>query len=125
MTSERLHVLLRGQPVGILERSDSQAQPAFTYDPDHVASSSLALSASLPLQRETYAPDRVAPYLRGLLPENRDTLNAWADRLGTNADDVFTMLARMGWDCPGAVQFCIEGALPACALASDAPTHGR
>jgi serine/threonine-protein kinase HipA len=108
---ERLRVLLRGQPVGVLERSDSQAQPAFTYDPHHVASSSFALSASLPLQRETYAPERVAPYLKGLLPENRDTLNAWADRLGTNADDVFAILARMGWDCPGAVQFCLEDAL--------------
>ena len=111
MTAERLLVLLRGQPVGTLERIDDRLQPTFTYDPGHVASSGIALSASLPLRRETYRAEPVAPYLRGLLPENRDTLTAWADQLSTDADDVFAILARMGWECPGAVQFCAEDRL--------------
>lgn len=111
MTAERLLVLLRGQPIGTLERIDVRSQPAFTYAPDHVASSGIALSASLPLRRETYRAEHVAPYLRGLLPESRDTLAAWADRLSSDADDVFAMLANMGWDCPGAVQFCAEDRL--------------
>lgn len=104
-------MLLHGQPVGHLDRTVENASPSFAYDPDYVDRGTLALSASLPLSKDTYRPDRVAPYLRGLLPENRDTLDRWAAMLGTAPDDVFGMLAHMGWDCPGAVQFCPEDKL--------------
>jgi len=111
MSVNRLFVLLHGSVIGSLEQTEARGAPSFTYDADHVAASGLALSASLPLQRDTYRAEKVMPYLRGLLPENRQTLQAWGDKLGTDPDDVFAMLAHMGWDCPGAVQFCREDEL--------------
>lgn len=111
MSRERLLILLHGDVVGVLEQSDVPGASSLTYEVGHVAVSGAVLSASLPLQRSTYPPARVMPYLRGLLPESRPTLLTWGDRLGTDPDDVLAMLAFMGWDCPGAVQFCRESDL--------------
>ena len=63
----------------------------------------------LPLTTATTPSRAVAPYLHGLLPESESTRERWAIRTGANADDPFGMLASMGWDCPGAVQFCRLG----------------
>lgn len=103
----RLAVLLYGSLIGWLER-EGHDQPAFTYTPQYVTSGSVALSLRLPIGSQTIAAKRVLPYLRGLLPENINTRRQWAQTLGTDPDDTFTMLAQMGWDCPGAVQFCHE-----------------
>lgn len=104
--TESLAVLLYGQVVGQLERTDPGALPAFRYDEDYVASGRVPLSLRLPIAQTSYSEPRVEPYLRGLLPENGATLGRWADRLGVAPDDSFAILAEMGWDCPGAVQFC-------------------
>ncbi len=104
--AESLAVLLYGQVVGRLERTDRGALPTFSYEDAYVASGSVPLSLRLPIARTTYPAQRVEPYLRGLLPENRETLGRWADRLGVAADDIFAILAEMGWECPGAVQLC-------------------
>ena len=103
---ERLAVLLYGQLVGSLERVGEGSLPSFTYDSAYVATGRVSLSLRLPIATGPYAARRVEPYLRGLLPENRETRERWADQLGVAPDDVFAMLAEMGWDCPGAVQFC-------------------
>jgi serine/threonine-protein kinase HipA len=106
VTVRRLAVLLYGRVVGRLEQADVVTAPTFTYDTDYVADGSVALSARLPVRRDAFDAQRVAPYLHGLLPENVDARQRWAQQLGTTADDTFGMLAQMGWDCPGAVQFC-------------------
>jgi len=105
MTSERLDVLLHGQPIGWLERSSSEADPTFTYAPDYVDEGTIALSARLPIQYAPFAAERVSPYLQGLLPESSDVRLRWSQQLQVTPDDAFGMLAVMGWDCPGAVQF--------------------
>ena len=104
--AERLAVLLYGQMVGQLNRAERRAPPTFTYDGAYVASGSVPLSVRLPIATSTYSGRRVEPYLLGLIPENRGTRERWADQLDVAPDDVFAMLAEMGWDCPGAVQFC-------------------
>jgi serine/threonine-protein kinase HipA len=104
--AERLAVLLYGQVVGRLDRTARGALPTFSYDDAYVASGGVPLSLRLPIAPTTYPEHRVEPYLRGLLPENRETLGRWAERLGVAADDIFAFLAEMGWECPGAVQFC-------------------
>ena len=68
----------------------------------------MALSARLPIQRGPYSAKRAKPYLFGLLLENEDARAACSDQLGVSVDDAFGILAVMGWDCPGAVQFCRE-----------------
>jgi serine/threonine-protein kinase HipA len=104
--TERLAVLLYGQLVGHLDRTLGGAPPTFRYDDAYVDSGRVPLSLRLPIASTTYPAHRVEPYLRGLLPENRETLAQWTDRLGVAPDDIFAILAEMGWDCPGAVQFC-------------------
>lgn len=106
MSSERLAVLLHGEIVGHLERADSQEDPSFTYTSDYVSDGTIALSARLPIQSTRFSSDKVMPYLLGLVPENSDARERWARRLQVSPDDAFGMLATMGWDCPGAVQFC-------------------
>lgn len=105
--AERLLVLLSGVEAGVLERAGSE-DPTFTYLPEYVASGDIALSARLQIQEKTHPASRVRPYLAGLLPENPDARGVWAAALDVNAQDAFGLLAGMGWDCPGAVQFCRE-----------------
>jgi serine/threonine-protein kinase HipA len=104
--AERLAVLLYGDLVGHLDRDREATQPTFTYTADYADSGTVPLSLRLPIAERTYPAQRVEPYLRGLLPENPETRTRWADRLDTAPDDIFGILAVMGWDCPGAVQFC-------------------
>ncbi len=109
--SEELLVLLYDEVVGRLHRSGPDEPPSFTYLAEYVRSGRVGLSAKLPISSTTYPPEKVAPFLAGLLPENRDTRARWARSLGTDEDDLFSMLSQMGWDCPGAVQFCRPGEL--------------
>jgi serine/threonine-protein kinase HipA len=104
--AERLAVLLYGQVVGQLERTAGGDLPTFSYDDAYAAAGTVPLSLRLPIALTAYSGRQVEPYLRGLLPENRATLGRWADRLGVAPDDIFALLAEMGWECPGAVQFC-------------------
>ncbi|WP_223830481.1 HipA N-terminal domain-containing protein [Nocardiopsis quinghaiensis] len=109
--TERLAVLLSGEVMGYLERAASDEDPTFSYTAEYVRDGEVALSARLPVQRAAHPAQRVKPYLFGLLPENEDARAAWSDQLGVSVDDAFGILAAMGWDCPGAVQFCREEAL--------------
>ena len=104
--TDRLVVLLYGEVVGYLDRAEQGVDPSFTYDSGYVRDGEVALSARLPLRHQPYSPEKTAPYLLGLLPENSQTRDLWARRLSTSPDDTFGILAEMGWDCPGAVQFC-------------------
>jgi serine/threonine-protein kinase HipA len=103
---ELLHVRLHGETIGYLERGSAAEDPSFTYDSDYIARRSVPLSANLPIGSTTYDSAKVAPYLLGLLPESQDARSTWANKLGTSDNYAFEMLSQMGWDCPGAVQFC-------------------
>ncbi|MEV6283122.1 HipA domain-containing protein [Kribbella sp. NPDC051770] len=103
--SDRLAVLLYGDVVGHLDRTDERSAATFGYTDSYASLGEVALTARLPLAVTTFPGSRTEPYLRGLLPENPATLDLWSRRLGTGPDDLFGILAAMGWDCPGAVQF--------------------
>ena len=110
--TERLAVLLDGAVIGHLSRSAAREEPEFTYAPAYVRDGEVALSGRLPLRLDTYPAKSVMPYLAGLLPESLEAREAWATQMeGVDADDAFSMLAVMGRDCPGAVQFCAEDAV--------------
>jgi serine/threonine-protein kinase HipA len=106
--TDRLLVLLYGDVIGVLEREDAGDAATFAYSASYAADGEVALSARLPIRQAAFAAERVEPYLAGLLPENAETRALWASRLDADPDDAFAMLAQMGWDCPGAVQFCRE-----------------
>lgn len=109
---EELVVLLQGRVAGMLRRATGgshtfEYHDAWRNDPD-----AFPLSLALPLAGRVHEGASVTYYLRGLLPDSEPRLNAIAHRYGVPADDPFAILAHIGEDCPGAVQFSPPERLP-------------
>lgn len=111
MAVRDLLVVLYGVEVGRIHQRSAVSEPEFTYDPSYVESGSTPLSVRMPLSDTTYRGRSVRAYLEGLLPEDLSTRMNWGAQLGVDPADTLAVLARMGWDCPGAVQFCEPDAL--------------
>ncbi|WP_051267490.1 type II toxin-antitoxin system HipA family toxin [Nakamurella lactea] len=106
MSALKLLVLLSGDLVGSVTRTESSAKTEFQYDPDYLTGgATVPLSTRLPLARTRFGERAIKPYLEGLVPEDPQVRRRWADRWGTGQTDAISLLAAMGWDCPGAVQF--------------------
>lgn len=111
----QLDVRLDGfdDPIGTLSSNEGGAAQ-FAYA-EHYASrpDALALSLSLPLQRDPYGDFATRAYFDNLLQE-RDT--ARADIIAKYRlanDDIVGILAHLGKDCAGAVSVLPEGSPPA------------
>ena len=103
---DELLVLLHGEVVGRLLQREVGFEPTFEYTEKYAIDGSVALSASLPLQSTPFDGKKVQPFLMGLLPDDEDVRSQIARRVPTHRDDSFALLAEVGKDCPGAVQFC-------------------
>lgn len=105
---DALRVLLLGSPIGVLFRS-SRGELTFGYERDYASGSGPALSPDLPLGHRPFKGEKVLAYLEGLLPDDPAVRQRWAARFDVR-DEAFDLLAHMGLDCPGAVQFLPEDA---------------
>lgn len=74
--------------------------PGWLPDPD-----AFPLSLSMPLRTDPYPRDAVEPWLANLLPDDEDVRRAWSARFHVSRHNVFGLLAEVGEDCAGAVQF--------------------
>ena len=74
--------------------------PAWREAPD-----AYPLSLSMPLAAETHGPNAIDAFLWGLLPDNEIVLERWARRFQISARNVFALIANVGEDCAGAVQW--------------------
>lgn len=103
--SEELIVLLGGREIGRVRR-EAKARLTFIYD-DHwrEADEAYSLSLSMPLAAAEHGPNVVEPFLWGLLPDNERVLDRWARKFQVSARDPFALIANVGEDCAGAVQF--------------------
>lgn len=111
---DNLFVLLGGEVAGTLTRSNRQGQIEFTYDDRwRLGSEAYALSLSLPLAGRTFAGQAVSYYLKGLLSDDPSRLSRIAAQYGVAPSDAFGLLANIGEDCPGAVQFARSDRLDA------------
>jgi serine/threonine-protein kinase HipA len=63
------------------------------------------LSISMPLAPDQYGHRKIEPFLWGLLPDNEIVLGQWARKFHVSARSAFGLLANVGEDCAGAVQF--------------------
>lgn len=103
---DHLIVLLGGEQAGTLVPSVSEERIDFTYDDQwRAAPNAYALSLSLPLAGRRFAGKSVAYYLKGLLSDDPSRLRRIAAQFGVAPTDSFGLLAHIGEDCPGAVQF--------------------
>jgi serine/threonine-protein kinase HipA len=99
-------VLLSGRIVAHVERTRAGVL-RLTYEADARGASDTPVSLSLPPTLGTFTGAVVEGYLWGLLPDNDRALRAIASRYGADSRDPLGLLAAVGKDCAGAVQFCL------------------
>jgi serine/threonine-protein kinase HipA len=103
--TEPLSVLLEGRVVGQLERR-AGGKLSFEYDAAwRSAEDAYPLSLSVPLAAARHEHRPVSAYQWGVLPEKPLVLDHWTRQFQVSPADAFALLAHVGEDCPGAVQF--------------------
>lgn len=103
--SKELSVLLSNRVVGRVIQDD-RGKLSFTYDEAwRDVRGSYPLSLSMPLAALEHRHDEISAYLWGLLPDNELVLDRWAKRFRVSARNPFALIANVGEDCAGAVQF--------------------
>ena len=103
--TEELIALLGGREIGRVHR-EAKARLSFTYDRAwREADEAYPLSLSMPLAAAEHGPDVVEPFLWGLLPDNEQVLDRWARKFQVSVRNPFALIANVGEDCAGAVQF--------------------
>lgn len=107
-----LSVYLNGRLVGRLRRQASGAID-FQYAPDWLAwEHALPVSLSLPLREDRYIGDPVIAVFDNLLPDADPIRRRLAERVQADGYDAYSLLAKIGRDCVGALQFLPEDAEP-------------
>lgn len=107
-----LNIYLNSRLVGRLRRQTSGAID-FQYDPDWLSwEHALPVSLSLPLREDRYSGDPVIAVFDNLLPDNQPIRRRIAERVHADGYDAYSLLAKVGRDCVGALQFLPDGAEP-------------
>jgi serine/threonine-protein kinase HipA len=105
MTDNVLTALLGGQVVGEVQRRRG-GRLTFTYDSTWRRwRKAFPLSLSMPLAAAKHDHDRIEAFLWNLLPDNQHVLDAWGRRFQVSPRNAFSLIAEVGEDCAGAVQF--------------------
>lgn len=113
MTVNELTAVMNGAAIGKVVRERS-GRLRFDYaDAWRQHPEAVPLSLSMPLIRTTHAHAAIDAFLWGLLPDNEQTLARWASHFHVSARNAFGLLAHIGEDCAGAVQFVPADRLPA------------
>jgi serine/threonine-protein kinase HipA len=104
-----LRVLLNNRRVGRLGKAASGAID-FRYDQSWLDwEHALPVSLSLPLREDAYRGEPVVAVFDNLLPDSDALRRRVADKVGAAGTDAYSLLAAIGHDCVGALQFLAEG----------------
>lgn len=104
-----LNVFLNGRLVGQLRRESSGAID-FQYDREWLDwQHTFPVSLSLPLREDRYIGDPVTAVFDNLLPDNEDVRRTFAAHKQADGIDPYSLLAVIGRDCVGALQFLPDG----------------
>jgi serine/threonine-protein kinase HipA len=107
-----LNVYLNARLVGRLRRQASGAID-FQYDSEWLAwENALPVSLSLPLREDRYVGDPVIAVFDNLLPDSDVIRRRLAQRVHADGADAYSLLAKIGRDCVGALQFLPDGVTP-------------
>ena len=107
-----LNVYLNARLVGRLRRQASGAID-FQYDPEWLSwDQALPVSLSLPLREDRYIGDPVIAVFDNLLPDSEPIRRRLAERVRADGSDAYSLLAEIGRDCVGALQFLPDGVAP-------------
>ena len=103
--TKTLIALLDGKEAGRVVRNN-HGKFVFTYDEQwRNADTAYPLSLSMPLALAEHPNAKVDPFLWGLLPDNEIVLGSWARKFHVSPRNAFSLIACVGEDCAGAVQF--------------------
>lgn len=112
MTDQHLLALLDGRGIGEVRR-DPRNRLSFRYGPEwRSAREAVPLSLSMPLSAADHAGVVVEAFIWGLLPDNELVVERWAKTFHVSARNPFALIANVGEDCAGAVQFVRPEKLP-------------
>ena len=115
-----LDVYLNGRLVGQFRREATGAVD-FKYDQTWLDwDNAIPVSLSLPLREDRFVGDPVFAVFDNLLPDNADIRRRVAEKMGAAGNDAHSLLAAIGRDCVGALQF-----LPAGQPVPEAAIEGR
>jgi HipA-like protein len=104
MTKE-LIALLDGRETGVVAR-DNQGKLTFIYDEAwRNAADAYPPSISMPVVLAEHGNAKIDPFLWGLLPDNEIILSNWAHKFHVSARNAFYLIASVGEDCAGTIQF--------------------
>lgn len=104
-----LRVLLNNRLVGHLTKAPSGAID-FRYDDSWLAwEHAFPVSLSLPLREDAYRGEPVTAVFDNLLPDSEALRRRVAEKVGAGGTDAYSLLAAIGRDCVGALQFVRDG----------------
>jgi serine/threonine-protein kinase HipA len=107
-----LAVFLNGRRVGLFTKASTGAVD-FQYDANWLGwNNAIPVSLSLPLREDRFIGEPVSNVFDNLLPDNDSIRRRLAERTGANGTDAYSLLAALGRDCVGALQFLPDGADP-------------
>ncbi|TPI11642.1 type II toxin-antitoxin system HipA family toxin [Mesorhizobium sp. B4-1-3] len=107
-----LNVFLNGRLVGVLRRESTGAID-FRYAGEWLDwRGTFPVSLSLPLREDRYIGAPVINVFDNLLPDSDTIRKRVAERVGAEGTDAYSMLAALGHDCVGALQFLPDGVDP-------------
>ena len=102
-----LFVLLNNRLVGRLGKATSGAI-SFDYEQSWLDwENAIPVSLSMPLREGAYRGDRVTAVFENLLPDSLPLRRRVAETVGAAGTDAYSMLAAIGRDCVGALQFLV------------------
>lgn len=121
--STALVALLGAREIGRIQR-DKRGRLVFLYAEDwREAPEAHPLSLSMPLAAAEHGHAVTEAFLWGLLPDNEAILSRWASRFHVSARNPFALVAHVGEDCAGAVQFVRPERLDAIRSAEPEPVE--
>lgn len=104
-----LHVYLNNRLVGHLLKEPSGAIK-FQYDESWLDwERAFPVSLSLPLREDAYRGEPAAAVFENLLPDSDALRRRVAEKVGAGGTDAYSLLAAIGRDCIGALQFIADG----------------
>lgn len=111
-THPPLAVFMNGRRVGTLSRAANGAID-FRYAEAWLAwENAIPVSLSLPLREDRYVGAPVMAVFDNLLPDAEPIRRRVAERVGASGIDAHSLLAALGQDCVGALQFLTEDTEP-------------
>lgn len=111
-SSTPLAVYMNGRRVGTLTR-EADGATTFTYHDAWLNwENAFPVSISLPLGDGVQKGEKVLAVFDNLLPDNGALRRVIAERMGARGDDPHSLLAAIGRDCVGAMQFVPDGEEP-------------